>query len=50
MGGGRLPDCSPIPPKENLKNAGFVDIRHYDTKVIQNLRFSLEQPLKLADD
>jgi hypothetical protein len=38
----------PPPPKRNLKSTGSVDTNLL--KAVRNLRFSLNQPLKSADD
>jgi hypothetical protein len=46
---GGLPGCSPQTPKNwNLKNTDFVDVTV--SKILPDLRFSRNQPLKLADD
>jgi hypothetical protein len=43
-----LPNPSPRPPSNlNLKNTDFVDMI---SKVLHDLPFSQNQPLKLADD
>jgi hypothetical protein len=49
--GAGLPGCRPPPPphqKRNLKNADFVDT--ILSKVVRDLRFNLNQPMKSADD
>ena len=46
-GGGRLGAVGLHPPKAEFKNADFVDTI---SKVLRDLRFSLNYPLKLADD
>jgi hypothetical protein len=47
---GGLPGCSPpqTPKNKNLKNTDFVDI--VISKVLPDLPFSRNQPLKSADE
>jgi hypothetical protein len=47
---GRLPEWAPPPQKplnQNLKNTDFVDII---SKILRDLPFSWNQPVKSADD
>ena len=49
QGGRRLPGCSPPCPNEiKKKHTDFVD--PMISKVLRDLRFSLHQPLKSADN
>jgi hypothetical protein len=48
MGRGCWAAANPPPKKQNLKNADFVD--EMVLKVLRDLRFGLNQPVKSADD